>query len=469
LVLGGTGFGKNLDSLKAEIYSIDKYLSYVQEELKVEKAKHPVFLISGKIKENEGYALALWGVAVPLNNDYSIQGAVLEDNNIIVVHPDESHIHANNSLYIEGHHYFLFKSYSKNAFNADVPVRNYGDLFPEDKAKLDSLEIKVASIQSQKDVLSAELQNLLYGNKLTEMRKYLKNNNYKDAIKSLMEAKSLALNKSEVNSMLYDTYIDYAKYYYLQKDYVNALADVDEAIKTLTLTSSQEKVLRNYYFNFAKEQAENSFSIKKYQEAIEYYSICTKYDSTNFNQVKENYASSFILLGDEYFEKGKIEDAREEYFNAFDIDLSAARIIESKLSSLKKPALFYGMASIIPGFGQLLQGDNVSAFTHFMVFSVSIYTGTNMKKLADEDYNSYKNAIKNKDAVITTIAQDERNKHLAISYISFGVGVGVIVYSIIDSFSKVKEYNSRFSLAVNFKSILPNYEKGLVCSLKYRF
>ncbi|MDR3667416.1 MAG: hypothetical protein P4L35_11290 [Ignavibacteriaceae bacterium] len=456
ILLSPFGLAKNIDSLKAKIISVENLLIEAKEELKTEQEKYPIFVIYGEIKDRDGDALTIWGSALPINNDYGLTGTVLEYNNITIINPDKAQIHYNS--YSGGHHYYLGKIYSKNLFNVDVPVRWYGDLPQKDKIRLEELKQQVQSLKAQEVELSDKWNSIMYNNSFNEAKGYFKEKNYRGTINSLEKAKLYATSNSEINSLMFNTYVEFTNYYSNQKDYDNSLLVIKEAMLLLGLKPEQSEVFKKFYYNCSKEKAEENYSLKKYRKAIEYYQECVLYNKANIEQVKEKYAQSFIYLGDEDLNNGNIVEAKEEYTKAHEIDNSTTIQISEKLSPFKRSAFLYGAASIIPGLGQIIQGDSKNAITHFAIFGISFIGGIYLHNIANSGYNDYKNATSEADAVNQ---YDLANKKLNISNALFGLSGIVVIYSIIDSYLNIRNINKDYEINLNNYSYSTLREKNI--------
>jgi tetratricopeptide (TPR) repeat protein len=465
IFINPTSLPNSLDSLNAKIADNDHSLYNVKNEYQSEQEKHPIFAIYGEIKDREGDALQIWGTAIPSNDDFSLPGTVTQDGNIIVFSPHKNCIQYTG--YFGGQHYYLFKDYKKNVFNADVPVRYYGDLPSDAKTKLEELKQKIQFLQSQKIELSKEWEGLKYANLINEAREYLRGNNYKEAIRSSKDAKSYAADYTEIDSLLSSAYEGLVNHYASQKDNDNALSVIKEAILSQNLTLESLDRLKEFYFNFTNEKAEENYNLKKYQEAIGYYSECLKFNKANINRIKGKYAQSFQQLGDENIKDGKIEDAKKEYIKAIEIDNSTTFQIITKLSSFQRQAFLYGVASFLPGLGQMIQGYSENAFTHFAIFSGSLIGGLILNNVSKNEYNDYKNASTEGDAVrLYGVA----NKKLNISYVLYGLSGAIIIYSIIDSFIKAENFNKNYEINLDTSSksgFGENYNLSLTLKLYF--
>lgn len=107
-----------------DITNIQKEYDKAIEKLKEFNNDHPLFRITGKVKNREEESVQIWGIAKPLNGDPNVFGTLWEESNIIVKNPYTDSITID---HYQGEHDLLGKQYGKNVFGVPVPVWVYGD------------------------------------------------------------------------------------------------------------------------------------------------------------------------------------------------------------------------------------------------------------------------------------------------------------------------------------------------------
>lgn len=457
-------FSQNLDSIQSRIDNTKRILYQKKQDYDKEKSKYPLFIIYGEIKDREENFLQIWGSAIPANNDFSSPGTV-EENNIIIVNPEKDKIIYNG--YAGGKHYYLYKGFSKNAFGADVPVRYYGELPSETKSKISSLSNEVSNLEQKIESLSEDYKLLQTNIIISKAKEKLKGTDYEESIDLLLKAKNLSATNKEIDQLLFRNYIELAQNNSANKDYIASLSNINTAIQLSNLANQQYDELKKFHSQLCMQIADINYDKVNYSDAVSYYSQSLKYSKQNINSIREKYSESYLQLGNSELSKGNVEQAKNNYKNSFEINRSMLPQIKSKLESQQKSSFLLGFSSIIPGLGQMIQGDSKNALTHFGIFSGSLIGGFILKTVADNEYNNYKDATSEADA---TRLYDTANKKLNYSYALFGFGGAVIIYSIIDSFIKAENYNKKYE--INFESYsqspLSSYD-NITISLKLYF
>ncbi len=121
-----------------DIATIEKEYNKVAKKIKQFDKDHPLFMITGKIKNREDKSIQVWGLAIPRDNNQNIFGAVWNDSNIIIENPSQNGILID---HYQGEHNFFRKQYGKNIFGSPVPVWVYGD--EPERLKLQNLLSKL--------------------------------------------------------------------------------------------------------------------------------------------------------------------------------------------------------------------------------------------------------------------------------------------------------------------------------------
>ena len=437
-------FSQNLDSLQSQIDKTKSILLQKKQEYADEESKYPLFIIYGEIKDREDNFLQIWGSALPANNDFSLPGTV-QENNIIIVNPDKSKILYNG--YAGGKHYYLYKGFSKNAFGADVPVWYYGELPTETKNKINSLSSGINILEEKIESLSEDYKIIQSNIFIKLAEENFSKNNFEESVSLLLKAKNLSQTNKNIDELLLKNYLELAQKDSANKNYDEALSNINTAIQLGNLSSLQYEQLKKFHSYLCSTIADMYFQNKNYSEAITYYSQSLKYNNHYINIIEDRYAESYFKIANDYLNKNNVEGAKSNYKKSFEINSNILTQIKSKLESQQRPSFLLGLSSIIPGLGQIIQGDSKSGFTQFGIFSGSIIGGFILKSTADNEYNDYKNATHEDNAIRL---YDESNKKLNYSYALFGLGGVVVIYSIIDSFIKSENFNKKYE--INFES-----------------
>lgn len=457
-------FAQNLDSIQSQIDQSNRILSQKKQEFLEEKSKYPLFLIYGEIKDREENILQIWGTALPVDNDYSSPGTV-EENNIIVVNPEKDKIIYNN--YTGGKHYYLYKGVSKNAFNANVPVRYYGELPTDAKNNINSLSEEINILERKIEFLSEDYNKVQLNILINQAKDKLNKNKNDESISLLQKAIKISETNKEINQLLFENYLYLAQIDSLKGNYLESLTNINIAIQLKNLTSHQYATLKKYHFNLCSKIADDYFRKKDYPDAISYYSQSLRYKSDHIDIIRKNYAEAYFYIADDKLESNNFEEAKSYYKKSFEINKNLLPQIKNKLESQQYSSFLLGLSSIIPGLGQFIQGDSKSGFTHLGLFGGSIIAGFILKTVADNDYNNYNGATSKAEA---TRLYDSANKKLNYSYALFGFGSAVIIYSIIDSFIKAENFNKNYELNLDTFSQYPIHSNDYVnISLKLYF
>ena len=153
-----------------EINKLDKAVLNISSNFKS-------FKIRGKIEDrDEDFTfIHVWGIAVPIDENYNTYGTLLEESNIFIFNPKKDKINYN--YYDGGIHYFREKKYGKNAFGMKVPIYVYGDIFLRDKQELTLLEAKKKELLSEKSQILMKLEKERIRKKIKSEFNYITNLN----------------------------------------------------------------------------------------------------------------------------------------------------------------------------------------------------------------------------------------------------------------------------------------------------
>ncbi len=439
-------FSQNLDSLQSQITQFEKNLLNKKQELDTEQLKHQSYLISGEIRDIDEYYLMIYGSALPTNDDYSSPGTVINNFFHLFVKPNKENITYN---YYQGIHYYLFR---KDGYKI------FGDLSEQDQEIISNIKTEVSQLENKLELLKenfkttqavilikqAKEQTVIL---IKQAKEKLNENNYKESISLLLKAKNSSTANKEIAQLLFGNYLELAKNDSANKNYASSLSNINSAIQLNNLTNQQYDELKRFHSQLCIQIADINFDKGYYSDAVSYYSQSIKYSEQNINFIRQKYSESYLYLGNNELSNGNVEQAKNHYKNSFEINRNMLPKIKSKLKIQQKSSLLLGLSSIIPGLGQFIQGDSKSGLTHFGIFSGSLIGGFILKTTADNEYNDYKNATHEDNAVRL---YDEANTKLNYSYALFGLGGAVIIYSIIDSFTKSEKFNDKYE--INFEN-----------------
>jgi len=442
---------QNLDEIQTTISQKVTTVNQMIDELNSLENKYPKFWITGEItdRDRDLSVLQVWGTAIPLNNDYNSYGTQLEKGNIIVKNPEKDKINYN--YYASGVHYFIKKSYGKNAFGVDVPVFIYGDI-PNIVAqrKINSLRKDIADIENQLVSLKEQKRKLEIekyvreGKELFTLGKYSESaDKYKSALE-IDESNSAIYNKN-----ISESYYENGNKYFDEKDYETAIINYDNAIKYF----SEKRIIEKKASSFVKI-GDKKFNESKYSDAIANYEKAISIYPEIENSVKTNLALSYFNLGKQDLSNNSFLNASSNFKKSISIDNERRIDIEPILSDMRRTPLLYGAMSIIPGLGQFAQGKTTKGIDHLSLFSASVVASILLDKSSKDTYDDYKTATTTEEA---KSLYKKANDNKLYSNIALGISAGVVIWSIIDSFSEAVNYNEPFYLSMN-TSINYNYD-----------
>jgi hypothetical protein len=443
LIITFNNYSQKIDSLQNEIDNLKLELMNKRIEYQNENSKYQSFFIMGEIKDREEDYLQIWGSAIPTNDDFSSPGTTQEDN-IIVLKPNKAKILYN--YYNGGKHYFMYKGYSKNVFGADVPVRYYGDLPENISYKIKKLDDEADHIVNKIDLLNQTCKQIEYNNFFDEAMGLYKNSDYNASISKLQKILGENHINEEVEELLFLNYKELAKRDASNKKFDNALIWLNSAIQLKNLKNTNYAGLKESYFQICKLIAEDKSKLNDLDEAITYYSRSLQYDKTKIENIKEPYGDTYYLLGEREFDIGNIDKAKSYYNSSILINDEMYNRVKAKFENEKRPSIFLGICSIVPGLGQVLQNDLKTGLIHFGVFSSLTLGGYFLNKFADNIYEDYKIAGNEEDAIRL---YDKADSNLKIAYTLYGLSGAMIVVSIVNSFIKSESHNSLFEFTLD--------------------
>ena len=108
---------KNVKAALDQLRDLEKQ----QRELAGEFTECRVF---GEVRDRSKDLLQLFGQSIPVNGDISASGTMIENGNIVIHGYDQSAIAG--QYYRPTHHFYMKRTFGKNAFGTDVPVLHYG-------------------------------------------------------------------------------------------------------------------------------------------------------------------------------------------------------------------------------------------------------------------------------------------------------------------------------------------------------
>ncbi len=446
-------FSQNLDSLQTQITRVEEILLNKKQILFNEQSKHQPYLISGEIREIDEYYLMIYGSAIPTNNDYSSPGTVVNNYFHLFVKPSKQNITYN---YYQGTHYYLFKD--KQGYNI------FGDLPQKDKEIITNIKNEISQLGSKFELLKQNYNATLSDILIKQAKEKLNENNFEESISLLLKTKQLFPTNKEINQLLLKNYIELAQKDSSTNNYIASLSIIKTAIQLENLSNLQYEQLNEFHSHLCSIIADSYFKKENYPEAITYYSQSLKDNGDYISYIKGRYAESYFQIANDNLRRNNVEQAKSNYKKSFEIDNNLLPKIKNDLESQQKSSFLLGLSSIIPGLGQILQGDSKSGLTQFGIFSGSIVGGLILKSVADNGYKDYKKATQEDNAVRL---YDESNKKLNYSYALFGLGCAVMIYSIIDSFIKSENYNKKYE--INFESSSSVSYENITFLLKFYF
>ncbi len=434
---------QSIQKLNDQIDTVQKNINILNEEVSSQKSKYPEFLIYGEIVDRGLYYIMVKGSALPVNEDFSLPGTV-DNGYMLILNPDKEKINYN--FYSKTKHYFLFKSYSKNAFNADVPVYNFGDLPGDTKKLIEEKENKLRILEEKKNYLSQTLKEKKKEEFLNEAKVYTNETKYIEAMDKLKQAAKLFPNDKEVNKQFYKNAIEQVKIDTSKGEYETALSLTNEGFEIGNLKPAELNTLKYLYSDICIKEADKNYLSGDYARAIDYYQKSQQYGKEKLGRVETNFADAYFIIGRAEIEKGNVKAAKDNFKSSFKINHKNEERILRELEKYKRNPITTGLTSLIPGLGQLIQGETKSGFTQFSLFAGTMLFGYISKAKADDQYNEY---LKATDVDKETQYYDEANRKLITSYTALSVGAAIIIYSVIDSYFIAIEHNKPFEIDIH--------------------
>ncbi|MBU1064318.1 hypothetical protein KKC74_05865, partial [bacterium] len=201
---------------------------------------------------------------------------------------------------------------------------------------------------------------------------------------------------------------------------------------------------------------EKEFLNGRYKLAIDNYRLCQKTDISYTEKIKKNYAESVFQIAGRY-KNSDYKKSSELYKEAIKIDKDYYKKVDAKFKSIRKNQFTNILSSSIPGWRQYCRKQKNYLYISggFLSFSgLAIYYSIS----ADQHYEDYKKASTNSEAnslYDETISM--RNKNIICQ-----IGaIGTILWSIVDSYNYVGNFNNTFTIPQK------NYSIKLYPSLDY--
>lgn len=428
---------QNLDSLEtmyADILSSNK-----DKLLQIDKV-YPEFYIEGEIKDRDSKKVLLFGHAFPVDNDYNLLGTVYEGN-ILITNYNPSGLTAG-AIY-SGRHRFTERTYSKNAFGADVPLYNYGNLIGEIQQVISQLEKDVAYISYRlaeiKEAKKVRKINTLLG----EATIFYEQKAYTSSISKSQDVLILSPNNIQATEQLFSCYNSLAKD---NIDNVSVASSFAYQAKDLNINNPLLKEALGFTFISI---ADVYFLSEHYDESSNYYREAFSTISLFPAETINRYAECEIKLGDQALSSKDIYGALVHYDKAVSLIPSNKNILDKKLDSARRSPFAYSLLSIIPGLGQLSQGNLGRARSQFLYFTISVISGYFLNKKSSNVYQNYLDANTEEFA---TSSYKEANNYKLWSYAAYSLATGILIYSIIDAFNLASSYNDTVRLSFSESS-----------------
>jgi tetratricopeptide (TPR) repeat protein len=443
-VLSIAVYGQRMTELDREISINQQKRISLSSELSSLNSKYPKFKIIGDIKDRDKDILQIWGVALPVSENYYEYGAMLEKGNIIVLNPNEFNINYN--IYANGEHYFRGKQYGKNAVGADVPANVYGDISDPQagyrmyylKNEIDRLDQIVADQKEEK-------RKLLVSQYVSEGDKLFAEKNYESSIDYYIKALNLDGNKVyEYKIKIADAYCAIGDQKIVEKNYEAAVSNYGLAVEY----NYQDKFTEKEALAI-EELAKISYKEERYLETIKYYEKELKIFPSRSGNVNPPLARAYLELGKSNIAE-KLE-ATKNIITAYHLDNSLESEANDLLSIFRRSPVLYGISSIIPGLGQFLQGKNTTGTIQISLFSASLITAFLLNNSSKNTYSDYEKATNTNDAKNLYKQANDRKLY---SNISLGLAGGVVLWSILDSFFEAKDYNTPYYLSQDSNLII---------------
>ncbi|MCX6174528.1 MAG: hypothetical protein NTZ27_07260 [Ignavibacteriales bacterium] len=427
-------YPQDIDNLKKEVEAKEFNLSSKANDLSKLELKYPLFKITGEIKDRDRELsfIQLWGIAYPVNQDFNTYGSLIQNGNIIVQNPLKSNMQYN--YYTEGEHYFIEKRYSKNTFGGDVVVFVFGDI-PDKEAsvKMENLRNAISTLKSEIKSMETRISELEYLSVIKKAEHFSENKQYQNSIDSYVEALSINISdKKGLSQIIFNLSIEQSKEFQ-PNDLNNSIEILKKSLLLKYIDDETKMKLKNQIAIHYKEIANTCMNSNNYKEAIISYEKAVSYDSHVFDSNENLLAKSNYLLG--------IEELDYNIPNGM-INLTAASNLDNsyKIKSLEllssyKRSIIHSYLSIIPGLGEITQGEFGTALINIGLMGIAVYGGIQTK--------------------------DKNNSQLC--YDAAGL---VYIFSIINTISIRNTYNKQFELLGNRDiSIYPiiNYKNIYFC------
>jgi hypothetical protein len=150
-----------------------------------------------------------------------------------------------------------------------------------------------------------------------------------------------------------------------------------------------------------------------------------------------------MLMGERDFSKRDYTGARENYLQAAAIDPNGAEQVEYRFEQLRRSPAKTAMFSLLPGGGQLVNGQPGKARLHFVAFAVLASFSLIELSVADHHYEKYEQATNTKSA--KELYSRTRNAWTAC-LVGSGAAAVVLTFSMRDAYRSAKKFNKYFEL-----------------------
>ena len=461
---GTLSFPQDVSTLTTQVNELSTQIQSLRSEIYSEQSNHSEFVIYGEIKERNIAYISIWGSALPLNQDFSLPGTINEGN-IVVLNPDKGKIVYN--YYVNAKHFYLYKSYGKNAFNADVPIYYFGEQPEDTKTLIARKEIELSGLVGKKNKLSQVLNEKKKEELLNDAIVYTNKAEYIEAIDKLKQALNLFPEDQDINKLLYINTFEQIKIDTSKGEYETAIARTNEATQIRNLSPMELNTLNDLHSEICIRIAEKKYYSADYTRAIEYYKISLQNNQGKLGQIESNFADAYYQIGSTELKRGNIKTAKEDFEKSINFNRNNEVKISNELDQYKRSPVAEGLTSIIPGLGQIIQGESTKGLTQTTLFVTAVLAGYFSKVSADYWHNQY---LKTTDVNKVTTYYNEANSRLIASYVAFDVGAAIIIYSIIDSYLIARKYNKSFEIGIQtIPAVTGSFNNSYCLSFKIYF
>lgn len=227
---------------------------------------------------------------------------------------------------------------------------------------------------------------------------------------------------------------------YSAGDYSQAVRNYQSAMKlTDTLSSQLASKLAHCFAQLGKE----SYGRRDYVASINLYTKALTYDASKLEECRGQLSDSYMRVAEDELAVKRYENAGQYFRNAVAQDPSLRESVNARLRKIRRSPFVTGVMSLVPGGGQIRNGEYRKAALHFGAFAVLVGISAGSLAEADRRYSSY---LKATDAGSASSLYDKTSKAWGTCIVSGVASVVVMAWSIRDAYRSASSFNDHFDM-----------------------